>query len=112
MRSSPWAAYSQKGAPSSSTAGESRLSGPWGISTPQQKGGGRDSFAGGDQTGGGTRHLRGARPPQLLHALVDEVEAVHVRLAEPAAAGVEGQPPADLQGAAFGERPALAPAAE
>lgn len=68
-------------------------------STPQEQRGGGDAFAGGDETGGGVGDLRGTGAAELLDAFVDEVEAVDVGLAEPAAPGVEGQQPADLQGA-------------
>lgn len=66
----------------------------------------------GDETGRGAGDLGGAGAAQLFDALVDEVEAVDVGLAEPAAPGVHRQPPADLQRAALGERAALAAPAE
>ena len=54
--------------------------------------------------------VRGAA--HLAHALVDQVEAVDVRLGEAAARGVDRQPAAQLERAALGEGGALAAPAE
>src|SRR5581483_3255651 len=79
---------------------------------PQHEGAGGHRDPRRDEADLGAGYLAGRRPPHLADALDDVVHAVEIALRQVAAGGVDRDRPALVDGAAGGERAALALGAE